>query len=392
MPNGVFLDVTRTKIFISSVNEDGLKPLRKNVFRELTGLGHEPVMWEENLGPWPAGSDPIAKCLEAVEACDIYCLFIGGKAGSYDSTAERTVTHLEFIQAYEQRKTILVFGDTEVKSVFFGRVKPLIEPWIERFIAKEERFPAPEHIMNLLSADGSLPARIEPYVWYLMYDITKRGIFVDDLSLGVPIDWRGYFSDLLRRGSLLLPLEESIEQNSERLEQFDEAFELVSGLLPHLRIEGLRQPQLFMRDVMLSMTGGMIEHHYGQYISEQVGYYEDCNAATLYVRADDRLRKVAEWGETTAAPYYALDNQSSYTVLTYHLGNQQEQVFFTEAKSMFYYCIRSGEHVLTFHFPADPSWNYRKFIRYKESANHAIMSKNPFMIQIIKLCLGGMPS
>lgn len=384
--------MTRTKVFISSVNEDGLKPLRKNVFRELASLGHEPVMWEENLGPWPAGTDPVAKCLEAVEACDIYLLFIGGKAGTYDAAAERTVTHLEFIQAFEQQKTILAFGETELKSLFFGRVKPLIEPYIDRFIAKEERFPAPEHIINLLAADRTLPPGIDPYVWYLLYDITKRGIFVDDLSLGVPIDWRGYFSDLLRRGSLLLPLEASIEQNSERLDQFDAAFELISGLIPQLRISGLKQPERFMRQMMLALTGGMIEHHYGQYISEQVGCYEDCSAATLYVRAEDRLERVAQAGEAAGAPYYALDNQSAYTVLTYHLGNQQEQVFFTESKSMFYYCIRSGEHVLTLHFPADPSWDYRKFIRYKESANHAIMSKNPFLIQIIKLCLGGMPS
>ncbi|MDU5949210.1 MAG: DUF4062 domain-containing protein, partial [Paenibacillus macerans] len=75
--------MAKTKVFISSVNEDGLKPLRKNAFRELAAMGHEPVMWEENLGPWPAGTDPVLRCLEAVEECDIYLLFIGSKAGTY---------------------------------------------------------------------------------------------------------------------------------------------------------------------------------------------------------------------------------------------------------------------------------------------------------------------
>lgn len=58
------------------MNEDGLKPLRRNAFQELTTLGHEPLMWEVNLGPWPAGVDPVVKCLEAVQHCDIYLLFI----------------------------------------------------------------------------------------------------------------------------------------------------------------------------------------------------------------------------------------------------------------------------------------------------------------------------
>lgn len=384
--------MAKTKIFISSVNEDGLKPLRKTVFRELVSLGHEPIMWEENIGPWTASTDPVSQCLDAVEQSDIYLLFIGGKAGTYDTKAERTITHLEFIKAYDQRKTILVFGDVEVKSFFFRSVKRLIEPFIDRYISKEKRFPSPQQMMNALAGENNLPQHIDPYTWYLLYDITMRGIYIDDLSLGVPIEWSSYFSDLLRRGSLLLPLAESIQQNNERLDQFDEAIEFMAGVLPALQITGLRQPEDFLKQIMDRLGSGMIEHHYGEYTSEQVGYYKDCCAATLYVRSADQLHLVAKAGDASGEAYYDLSNQSSYTVLTYHLGNQQEQVFFKESKSIFYYCIRSNEYVLTLHFPADPSWDYRKFIRYKECANHAIMSKNPLMIQFIKLCLGGMQS
>lgn len=105
-------------MFISSVNEDGLKPLRRAAFRELVSLGHDPLMWEENLGPWPAHIDSIKKCLEAVEACDIYLLFLGSKSGTYNAASGITVTHMEFIKAHEQGKLILVFADTEIKSVF----------------------------------------------------------------------------------------------------------------------------------------------------------------------------------------------------------------------------------------------------------------------------------
>lgn len=381
--------MARTNVFISSVNEDGLKPLRRNAFRELTNLGHEPLMWEENLGPWPAGIDPVSKCLEAVGACDIYLLFIGSKAGTYDQVAQRTVTHMEFIKAYEQGKTILVFGDVEIKATFFGTVKPIIEEYVDRYIVKEALFPSPQHIIKTISSHSHIAQNVDPYVWYFLYDMTMRKVYIDDLSLGVPIDWRSFFSDLLRRGSLLLPLESSIEQNSSRLEQFDEVFELLGELIPELQISGLRDVESFLKLIMNRFSGGIIEQSYGQYMSEKVGYYEECSGATLYLRNGEKLQMSAKVGVASGPPYYMLDNQSSYAVLTYHMGNNEEQVYFKEAKKTFYYCIRMGEYVLTLHFPSDPNWDYRMFIHYKECVNHAILSKNPLIIEFIKLFLGG---
>ena len=380
----------RTKIFISSVNEDGLKPLRKSVYQELQALGHEPVMWEENIGPWIANADPVTLCLQAVEQCDIYLLFIGSKAGTYDAAAERTVTHLEFIKAQEQETTILVFADVEVKRIFFGTVKPLMEQYIDNYINEEERFPSPLNMMDALRQHSQVPGHIDPYVWYFLYDMILRSIYIDDLSLGVPIDWRSYFSDLLRRGSLLLPLEESIQLSGTRLEQLDDAFDLINGLMPHLQICGFHNAKQFLSQMMERACGGMIEHGYGKYMTECVGSYGDCSAVTLYVKQEDQLILVAKVGKAHGPPHYKLDNKSSYAVLTYHLGDQQEQVFFTAAKNMFYYCIRSGPYVITMHYPAEPNWDYRRFIRYKESVNHAIISKNPAIIEFIKLCLGGM--
>lgn len=383
--------MARTKIFISSVNEDGLKPLRRRVFRELEALGHEPVMWEENLGPWSAHVDPVVRCLEAVEQCDIFVLFIGGKAGTYHANALRTITHMEFIKAHEQEKTILVFGDVEIKSIFFGTVRPILERYIDDCIAKEERFPTPGHMMEMLKNDQRVPKDVDPYVWYFYYDMLLRKVYIDDLSMGVPIDWKVYFSDLLRRGALLLPLEDSIEQNANRLDQFDEAFELMSGLLPLLRISGLRHGgEPFLELIMNRLGGGMIEQKYGQYMSESVGYYGDCCAATLYELREDGLFLFAKAGSAASAPFFAPDDKSSYIVLTADMGDPGEQVFFKESKSMFYHCIRSGNYVITLHYPADPDWNYKKFIHYKQSVNHAIMSKNPLVVEIVKLCLGGM--
>ncbi|MNJ41390.1 hypothetical protein D3C77_363130 [compost metagenome] len=385
-------NVPRTKIFISSVNQDGLKSLRRNAFRQLTALGHEPLMWEENLGPWPAHSDPITQCLEAVEDCDVYLLFLGNKAGTYDPIAQRTVTHMEFIKAHEQGKTILVFGDVELKSLFFGKVKWVIEQFVEQSIVKQERFPSPLHIMNTLSANSEIPSHVDPYVWYFLYDMLIRKVYIDDISLGVPIDWGAYFSDLLRRGTLLLPLEPFIEDNSLRLEQFDEAFDTLSALIPELDINNFKDANRFLEILISRLQGGIIEQSYGSYLSEKVGFYEDCSGATLYRFEASQLYMVATSGNAHGPDTYELDNQGSYAVLTYNMGDQEEQVFYTESKAMFYYCIRMGKYVLTLHFPCDPDWDYRKFIHYKEHANHAILSKNPLIIQFIKLFLGGVTS
>lgn len=389
---GVIPGVARTKVFISSVNEDGIKPLRRVAFRELASLGHDPLMWEENLGPWPAHIDPITKCLEAVEESDIYLLFLGSKAGTYNVQSGITVTHMEFIKAHEQGKLILVFADIEVKAAFFSRIKPWIDQLIDRQIHDEERFPSPLHIMDSLKANHTIPQNIDPYVWYFLYDMTLRKIYIDDLSLGVPIDWKVYFSDLLRRGSLLLPLEQSIEQNSSRLEQFDEAVELLYQLIPQVQITGFQRAEDFLAVIQSRMSGGRIEHSYGPYVAETVGFYADCSAATLYMREEDSLHLLAKVGSAAGSPRYKLDDHSSYNVLTYHKGDHQEQVFFKASKNMFYYCMRTGRLVLTLHFPADPEWDHKKFIHYKEAANDAIISKNPLMIEFIKLILGGMQS
>ncbi|MNJ53495.1 hypothetical protein D3C77_488840 [compost metagenome] len=246
--------------------------------------------------------------------------------------------------------------------------------------------------MDSLRTYNNIPLNIDPYVWYLLYDIALRKIYIDDLSLGVPIDWKAYLSDLLRRGSMLLPLEQSIEQNSARLDQFDGAFEFLYHLIPQLQITGLQRAEDFLGIIKSRMTGGIIAHNYGPYVAETVGEYNDCCAATLYIQEHDRLNLVAKVGTAAGAAFYKLDDQSSYNVLTYQLGDLGEQVFFKASKNMFFYCIRTGKLILTLHFPSHPDWDYKKFIHYKESVNDAIISKNPLMIEFIKLILGGMQS
>mgnify|MGYP002403227875 CR=1 FL=1 len=345
-------------------------------------------MWEENLGPWPANVSPVMKCLEAVEASDLYLLFIGTKAGTYYPDAQRTVTHMEFIKAFDKGKTILVFADTRVKSLFFGAVKQWVEAFVEQQLLESGKFPSPDDMVAALRLNDDVPKEIDPYVWYFLYDMTVRNVYVDDLSLGVNIDWKEYFSDLLRRGSMLLPLQDSIIENGMRLEQYDDAFSALADMISHVRLSGMHDARKFVKVIVDRMSGGVIQHRYGPFLSETVGAFGPCIGATLYVNDGDRMNFVAKAGDAVGEPCFKLDDQSSYVALTYNWNT--DVVHFKESKHMFYCCLKSGKHVLTLHFPSAPGWDNRKYMLYQDSVNDAILNKNPYLVELIKMVLGGL--
>jgi len=380
--------LAKTKIFISSVNEDGLKRLRKEAFTELKNLGHEPLMWEENLGPWPAYIDPVVKCLEAVSEADIFLLFVGNHGGTYYKKAQRTVTHMEFIKAYDKGKTILVFVDASVKATFFGSIKKWMDDFLEQYIGESNQHPSPEVLMAALKQNSNIPDHIDEYVWFLLHDLTIRNVYLDDISLGVRIDWKEYFSDLLRRGSMLLPLQHSIMENGRRLEQSEDAFRLLSEL--SLLAHSSEKPdyETILKAIMNKMSGGIIEQQYGQYMSEVIGSYKACIGATLYVNVEDKMKFVAKCAEVAWNRSFRLDDQSSYIALTYNMN--RDTVHYTQAKQMFYCCFKQGKYVLTLHIPSDAEWDNRKYMIYQESVNNAIINKNPYLVEMIKMILGGM--
>ncbi|MGK9251188.1 DUF4062 domain-containing protein [Paenibacillus humicus] len=380
----------KTKIFISSVSEDGLKPLRRTAFRELESLGHEPLMWEENLGPWPSYLNPVEKCLEAVEESDLYVLFIGTKAGTYDPVSGITVTHSELISALDKGIAALVWADVQVKARFFASVAYRLDAYIDRSVEETGQYPDNGRLLDFLRTCEEADAHVDPYVWLLLYDLRQRGIYVEDLAAAVPIDWKSYFSDLLRRGLLLLPLEPSIMDNSLRLEQAGQSFDLMTALLPQVRLEPPGSWADWLATVSQRLQGRQVKHAYGSWSRETVGHYEACNGASLYRHEGGELCFVACCGQTSAVRAFALDDQSSYVALTYGMGSRAEGVYYKEARQKFFYCVRSGPYVATFHFPAGPSWSNLRYMRYKDSVNNAIIGPNTQMIRLVSLFLGGM--
>ncbi|SDS40448.1 protein of unknown function [Paenibacillaceae bacterium GAS479] len=382
--------MAKARVFISSVNEDGLKPLRRSVFRVLEGLGHEPLMWEENLGPWPSYQNPVEKCLEAVEQSDLYLLFIGTRGGTFDEAAGLTVTHSEFIRAVDKGKTALVWADAETKAIFFSGIAWKLDEYIAHTVQESGSYPAPLQTLDFLRSCQEAPPHIDPYVWLLLHDIRQRGIYVEDLARGVETDWRGYFSDLLRRGLLLLPLEPTIAENSNRLEEAETSFDLLAALLPQVALEPPHDWKVWLNTIRERLQGRTIEHRYGRWNRETVGSYEACNAASLYRRDGDAMRFISCCGRASAVRSFALNDQSSYIALTYAMGPRAEQVYYTESGQKFFYCVRSGPFVVTFHFPAGSSWDQLRYIRYKDSVVSAIIGPNTRLVKLVRLLLGGM--
>lgn len=344
-------------------------------------------MYERNFGPWDSMKDSVKRCLEKVDESEIFLLLIKDRAGTFYPDADRTVTHMEFMQAYNHNKTVLVFIESRVKALYFTSAKALIEEYIDHYKKENRKYPMAADIVSALSSSSKLPSHIDPYVWFFIHDLVDKGIYCEELALGVTINWKDYFSDLLRRGVMLLPLENFFEVTEKSLTQHEEFYEFITESIPYLHAAQEELPS-FLKLLMERLPGGIVKHHYGDYLSEEIGTFGPCSAIVLFKRHDDRMKFVAKAGKAMGKPVYALDNPNSYIALTYTLP-LPEQVFFKEAEPTFYLCLKTGEYVLTFHFPGDSGWNNDRFMAFRDSVLHAIINKNPVLFEFVRKLIGG---
>jgi hypothetical protein len=379
---------TKAKIFISSVAQDSLKQLRESMWDILRDLGHEPMLFERNFGAWDSHTNPVQKCIECVRESDALLLFISNKAGTFYERSQRTVTHMELIEACAKRKTVLVFVDRIVKAEYFAKAKWIIEEYVESYKAETSSFPKASDIVAVLSRADLSPS-VDPYVWFFLHDIVGRGIYFEDLNLAVAPDWKMYFSDLLRRGLQLMPFKDAIETNERQLDQYDHFYDILTSVIPSLEITGFRNLKALLKSFQRSVTGDVVEHDYG-YVKEPVGSFVDCSAVTLYELQEDRLVVRGKTGTAIGEDYYLLNNKDSFIALTYSNPEPNDQVFFKESNCTFYYCLRLPKHVMTFHLPCGPDWNTDKFMASKDSVIRVIIDKNALAFDFVRMLIGAM--
>ncbi|MFE5323777.1 DUF4062 domain-containing protein [Paenibacillus sp. NPDC056579] len=374
---------------MSSVGQDDLRPIRNAVFEELSAMGHAPLMYERNFGPWDSHRDSVVRCLEKVEQSDIFLLFIKDKGGTFYPDYDRTITHLEYMQAARLNKTILVFVETSVKNAFFGTVKPILEDITNRHVERTGGYPKAADVTAALKGHHQIPPYVDPYVWFLIDDLVKKGVYFEDLSLGVAINWRDYFSDLLRRGVLLLPLEMTFEAYIKQIQIYEEFQLFIDLSIPVFQQLPIQNTASLFRIFMNHLKGGVIRHRYGNLFSEDIGTFADCSAITVYGRSDDKMTLAFQLGATTSEPHFQIDDDQSYVSITAK-RDSQEQLFFKEGKKTLYLTVKCRDRVMTCHFRADSSWDSKKFVTFRDDILYAIMNQNPMIFEFARKLIGGM--
>ncbi|CAM4390429.1 DUF4062 domain-containing protein [Paenibacillus alkaliterrae] len=348
------------------------------------------MMFERNFGAWDSSVDPAQKCINTVRESDIFLLFISEKSGTFYEAPQRTITHMEFIEAFNKRKTILVFVEKSIKDEYFAKAKRLINEYIENHKEETQSFPSAAEMIIALEA-SELTSNVDPYIWFFIDDIVKRGLYFETLNLAVAPNWKEYFSDLLRRGVTLLPAKETLEANEEQLDRYDKFHDIFTAVIPHVKISGFHDLKILLEIFQKGLTAGTVIHDYG-YTQETIGTFSDCNAVTLYEFQNDRLVLKERSGSATGGePFYRLDNRDSYVALTYkNLSENENQIFFKEANRTFYLCLRLPLQVMTFHFPCGSDWDTDKFIAFKEYVQSVIIDKNAMVIDLVRKLIGGL--
>lgn len=103
-------------IFVSSTCYD-LSQIRKDLRDFITGLGHNPILSEQNDFPIDPQIDNWENCINAVkEYADIFILIIGNKYGSVGETG-KSITNTEYLTAVQKGIPIYTFSLKQMTTI-----------------------------------------------------------------------------------------------------------------------------------------------------------------------------------------------------------------------------------------------------------------------------------
>ncbi|SFE41922.1 TIR domain-containing protein [Bacillus sp. OV194] len=366
-----------TKIFISSAAQDRLKPLRENIHTALRAMEHKPLMYEKDFGPWPA-DQLVENCLQHVERSDIFLLLISDKAGNYSNFYKATITHCEFQKAYQSHKYIIVFVEDYIYDLFWYELRLTIAEMLKAY--QEEHGKDPDSYMEVAQKawiehpSKEQYSNIEPYIWGFLYDIYKKGHYLEKLPFGIdPIPTiKRYFSDLFRQGSQYLAFQSTIEEQLKQGPIYKKHAEFSGKMIHYLRDGELQNPRMFLEYLQRFLTKGTIYNLPGTMFEQELGVYESCSGSTLYKKEENLLRLISASGMAGGDNnFYDMQDTQSYVVQAFHSG--KTELFFSEEKQQFYLAIKCGNYVICFHFPVEGFWSEDKVHHFKDDIMRDIM-------------------
>ncbi|MFC7395178.1 DUF4062 domain-containing protein [Scopulibacillus cellulosilyticus] len=378
------------KIFISSAAEDHLTQLREGIHTELKTMEHNPQMYEKDFGPWPP-QELVENCLEHVLRCDIFLLFVSQKAGNYDSRYNATITHCEFQKAHQNNKYIIVFVEDYIYNLFWNDLRFTIAEMVESY--KKEHNMEPDTYRDIAEAAWNkhpeTSKSIDSYVWGFLYDIYKKGYYLEQISLGVDTVKiiKKYFSDLFRQGSKYLAFQKDIDEQIAEGPIYRKHAEFTSKMISYLQDGEIQKPKMFLEYLQRFLKKGTVYYKPGTVFEKILGEYESCSGSTLYKKNGTQLQLVAASGMASEDnEFYSIDDSSSFVVKAFKTS--KPELFYSEEKRQFYLSLKSGNYVICFHYPVDSLWNEENVQRFKVDIMRDIMETEPalyrdFAIQLL---------
>lgn len=361
-------------------------------------LGHEPQMYEKNFGPWPNVQTGVDHCLQKVSECDLYCLFIHNKGGSMTANGY-TVTHLEYLRAVSDNKTLILYCESTIIDTYF-KLRWIIADYIDKFKLENERAPLNRELIDFLETEAEsnpaagIPSKhaVDTYVWVLLHDIVfTKGHYVERLPWGQPIPWGAYLSDLLRQGLQLVPKKALYEESAQLALAFGDFTAFANQVVSdHLRIGNWLDGRRLMNRLIRTLTRADIA---AGPVNQIIGSVKACSAVCLFRREGDILKVQFYAGDTAGNYDFDVNDQSSFVSYTYnHLPDDIPQLFYWESKRLFYLTYKLGEYVISYHFPEESVWNQQMYADYTDDIIYGILNAhaNGMIMKFMNSIIGGL--
>ncbi|ARF70037.1 hypothetical protein B7C51_22575 [Paenibacillus larvae subsp. pulvifaciens] len=257
------------------------------------------------------------------------------------------------------------------------------------YVAEHRSKPKFRDMLSRLENHAELPPQVDPYVWLFLYDLNQKNLYLQAMKYGISIDWKAHLSDMLRRSAALLSMGKEMERKFQLSDMYDRAYGMLQKLFETIsftiRIEDLPRCLYILQS---SMRGAEICYDYAPYTKEMIGMIAPCSGVTLYKDNGTSIKYVGGCGDVRGISNIRLTDTNSYIARSYQL--KQMTLSYTELKQVFYFCLPKGKYVITFHFPADASWDENKFNTYHHEALHGIIKYNMMMLQVIDVLIGGL--
>lgn len=333
----------------------------------------------------------VENCLKKVDESDLFILYIADQAGSYLQQDDATVTHIEMLHAYNQKKSMIVFVDDSIHELFFHKnVYRNIQAAMDTY--QQENGCEANSVYTLVKELKGLPQNVDVYTWVLLYDIVRKGIYWEQLHRGVGLTEKltHYLSNRLKTGLSLLPDQKQIIRNAILAEEYGEFQDLVIEVMPLFHTITIQQQdwQTFLTILREKLKGAQIVKE-TPYRQEVLGSFGNCTGIALYKREETIMRRIERDGRAQGEAFYELTEKDKF-VVDAMLKPHEEGLYYREDKRTVYFTTKIGQYVLSAHFKLDRSWSKTRVMTFQKEIISAILKTNRMYVLFVKLALGGM--